>query len=232
MRRAALWVTSPGRALPFLRGVAAAAVAAAAASPGLVLAACSKTSTLEDDGPRPAATASGIPSAAASARVETAAPDAGTETPPTGIGHIPTPWPPSPPGSLVRPPPPRIHDDGATLSTAGLPVEVVRRIVRQNFGRFRLCYENALRMDPSLAGTVRTRFVIETDGSVAKVSDAGSTLPDASVIGCMDRAFGALSFPSPEGAAVTVTYSLSLSTAPPAGSTSAPPGTGAPPAVP
>jgi hypothetical protein len=225
MRREAPLVTSLGRAR-----LAMAPMAAAALLVGL--AACSKSSPLEDDGPRAAATTSGIPAAAASARVETASPDGGAETPATSIGTIPVPWPPSPPGSLVRPPPPRIHDDGATLSSAGLPVEVVRRIVRQNFGRFRLCYENALRMDPSLAGTVRTRFVVETDGSVAKVTDAGSTLPDAAAVACMDRAFGALSFPSPEGKALTVTYSLSFSTAPPAGSGVAPGGSGAPTAVP
>jgi hypothetical protein len=208
------------RAAPLVTSLGAASLAIAASVP---LAGCSRRAPLEDEGPRAAATTSGIPSAATSARMDPTSPDAGTEPETTGgIGTLHLPFPPSPPGSLGHPPPPRIHDDGATLSTPGLPVEVVRRIVRQNFGRFRLCYENALRLNPSLAGTARTRFVIETDGSVGKVEDAGSTLPDTSAIACIDRGFSALSFPSPEGKAISVTYSLSFSTAPPAGSTTAP----------
>ena len=33
-----------------------------------------------------------------------------------------------------------------------IPREVIQRIVRQNFGRFRLCYENSLRSNPNLQG--------------------------------------------------------------------------------
>src|SRR5262249_37300578 len=39
---------------------------------------------------------------------------------------------------------------GPTTVTGNLPPEVVQRIVRQNFGRFRLCYENGLRNNPTL----------------------------------------------------------------------------------
>ena len=107
--------------------------------------------------------------------------------------------------------PPHVHDDGATLSSAALPPEVVRRIVRQNFGRFRLCYENGLRTDPTLAGSVRTRFVIEADGAVGTVSDAGSLMSDAGVVACVQRAFGGLAFPVPTGGVpMAVTYSLSF----------------------
>jgi hypothetical protein len=88
---------------------------------------------------------------------------------------------------------------------------VIRRIVRQNFGRFRLCYENGLRTDPTLAGSVRTRFVIESDGAVGTVNDAGSVMSDADVIACVHRAFGSLAFPVPAGGvSMAVTYSLSF----------------------
>jgi hypothetical protein len=107
--------------------------------------------------------------------------------------------------------PPHVHDDGATLSSAALPSEVVRRIVRQNFGRFRLCYESGLRTDPTLAGSVRTRFVIESNGAVGTVSDAGSLMSDAGVVACVQRAFGGLAFPEPTGGfSMAVTYSLSF----------------------
>jgi hypothetical protein len=166
-------------------------------------AACSRGSRPADDGPLAPATAAGIPSAATSARVatpESLAPATTLTAPGTtsyapGGGHVP----------------PHVHDDGATLSSAALPPEVVRRIVRQNFGRFRLCYENGLRTDPTLAGSVRTRFVIEADGAVGTVSDAGSLMSDAGVVACVQRAFGGLAFPVPTGGVpMAVTYSLSF----------------------
>jgi len=44
-----------------------------------------------------------------------------------------------------------------------LPPEVIQRIVRQKFGRFRLCYEQNLRMQPSLPrARQRQKFVIES----------------------------------------------------------------------
>src|SRR5262249_16578759 len=50
---------------------------------------------------------------------------------------------------------------GATTVNGRLPPEIIQRIVRQNFGRFRLCYENGLRSDPKLTGTVATKFTID-----------------------------------------------------------------------
>ena len=101
-----------------------------------------------------------------------------------------------------------------TSSVSGrLPPEVIQRIVRQNFGRFRLCYENGLRTDPKLAGRVTVKFVIDRSGAVEKVSDGGSTLSDQAVISCIVRAFGNLSFPQPEGGIVTVVYPIELAPA-------------------
>ncbi|MEO7330445.1 MAG: AgmX/PglI C-terminal domain-containing protein [Minicystis sp.] len=91
-----------------------------------------------------------------------------------------------------------------------LPPEIVQRTLRQNFGRYRLCYENALRTNPQLSGRVVVRFVIGRDGSVSSVADGGSTLPDPAVVSCIVRAVYGLSFPPPEGGVVTVTYPLML----------------------
>lgn len=89
-----------------------------------------------------------------------------------------------------------------------LPPEAVRRIVRQNFGRFRACYQDGLKRNPALTGRVSTSFVIGRDGAVSSVGDAGSDLPDAGVQACVRRAFYGLSFPQPEGGIVTVTYPI------------------------
>lgn len=96
-----------------------------------------------------------------------------------------------------------------------LPPEVIQRIVRQNMGRFRYCYERALQGNPSLQGRVVTRFLIARDGSVAfSTEDTAETdMADPGVVSCIVRAFGALSFPQPEGGTVTVIYPLSLSPA-------------------
>jgi hypothetical protein len=173
--------------------------------------ACSRGVLTADDGPRAATTASGIPAAASSARL---APSgsfvAATTATITGSSGGTVELSPSGAASGVTPLPPRIHDDGASVSSAALPPEVIRRIVRQNFGRFRLCYESALRMDPTLTGSVKMRFVIEPDGAVGTVSDAGSLIGDAGMLACIQRAFGRLAFPEPTGGAMTVTYSLSF----------------------
>jgi hypothetical protein len=97
---------------------------------------------------------------------------------------------------------------GATQVNGRLPPEVIQRIVRQNFGRFRLCYENGLRTNPNLQGRVAIKFVIDRSGAVSTASDGGSDLPDQSVVSCVVRGFGNLSFPQPEGGIVTVVYPI------------------------
>lgn len=97
---------------------------------------------------------------------------------------------------------------GATQVNGRLPPEVIQRIVRQNFGRFRLCYESGLRTNPNLQGRVAIKFVIDRSGAVSTASDGGSDLPDQGVVGCVVRGFGNLSFPQPEGGIVTVVYPI------------------------
>ncbi|MEP7124570.1 MAG: AgmX/PglI C-terminal domain-containing protein [Byssovorax sp.] len=95
-----------------------------------------------------------------------------------------------------------------------LPPEAVQRVVRQSFGRFRACYQNALDHNPTLSGRVSTRFVIGRDGAVSSVENGGSDLPDPGVVQCVVRAFYGLSFPQPEGGVVFVTYPIVFSPMP------------------
>jgi len=99
-----------------------------------------------------------------------------------------------------------------TLVNGRLPPETIQRIVRQNMGRFRYCYERALDGNPGLQGRVVTKFLIGRDGSVAFATNASeeTSFPDAGVVSCIVHAFGDLSFPEPEGGTVTVVYPLSL----------------------
>ncbi len=100
---------------------------------------------------------------------------------------------------------------GATNVNGRLPPEVIQRIVRQNFGRFRMCYEQGLARNPNLEGRVGVRFVIGRDGSVSNVGNGGSDIPDSGVVSCVISAFYGLSFPQPEGGIVTVTYPIMFS---------------------
>lgn len=100
---------------------------------------------------------------------------------------------------------------GATQVNGRLPPEVIQRIVRQNFGRFRMCYEQGLARNPNLEGRVGVRFVIGRDGAVSNVGNGGSDIPDSGVVSCVISAFYGLSFPQPEGGIVTVTYPIMFS---------------------
>jgi hypothetical protein len=104
---------------------------------------------------------------------------------------------------------PILRPDGVSTVSGRLPSDVIQRIVRQNFGRFRNCYEMGLRTNPNLTGRVSARFVIGRDGAVSNVS-AGGDLPDAQVKSCVASAFYGLSFPTPENGIVTVTYPIML----------------------
>jgi len=105
---------------------------------------------------------------------------------------------------------PHIHEESTTVS-GRLPPEVIQRIVRQNFGRFRLCYEHGMRSNPNLQGRVTVKFVIDRSGAVELTADGGSDLPDRDVVQCVVRSFGNLSFPPPEGGMVTVAYPIVFS---------------------
>jgi Ca-activated chloride channel family protein len=104
---------------------------------------------------------------------------------------------------VARPPQIRI---GTTTISGRLPAEAIQRIIRLQVGRFRACYERGLMKNPTLAGRVVTRFVIDRAGQVVNATNAGSDLPDPEVVACVVRGFYSLDFPEPEGGIVTVTY--------------------------
>jgi len=99
---------------------------------------------------------------------------------------------------------------GATSVSGRLPPEVIQRIVRQQYRRFRSCYQAGLRRNPALRGTVFTRFIIGRDGRVSNQPAASGSLADLGVRVCVARIFYGLSFPAPNGGIVTVSYPLSF----------------------
>ena len=96
---------------------------------------------------------------------------------------------------------------GSIQVNGRLPPEIIQRVVRQNAGRIRACYDDGLRRrGPTLAGRVATRFVIGTDGHVRAAVDAGSDIGDDKMIACVVGIFASLEFSDPPGGVVTVTY--------------------------
>lgn len=101
---------------------------------------------------------------------------------------------------------------GGDMKFSGrLPPEAIQRVVRQSFGRLRLCYERGLLHSPDLEGRIAVKFVIDRDGQVTMASVAERSLEDASVAACVARAYEAMSFPKPEGGIVTVVYPVVFS---------------------
>jgi hypothetical protein len=91
--------------------------------------------------------------------------------------------------------------------------DVIGMAVRENTQTFQLCYESARQRNPSLAGQVEVRFVIQPDGSIGPAAVAESSLPKE-VSECIARAFSRLSVPPDalpkQGGAVVAQYPMFL----------------------
>ena len=120
-------------------------------------------------------------------------------------------WGPGGPPGLKRPVGAAGHpiDTNTDEEMGGLPREIVRRIVRANFPRFSgYCYDPGLKRDPSLSGTVKATFIIDTTGAVETVNIVQG-LSDPAVNSCVAGVYQTLSFPSVDnGGKTRVTYSI------------------------
>jgi Ca-activated chloride channel family protein len=92
-----------------------------------------------------------------------------------------------------------------------LAPEVIQRVIRDSYKQLRACYEKGLAKNPTLTGRVQVRFTIQRDGTVSKVTEENSTLPDPDVIHCILPEYEKLKFPKPDGGAVTVVYPIMFS---------------------
>ncbi|HTN82174.1 MAG TPA: AgmX/PglI C-terminal domain-containing protein [Sorangium sp.] len=101
-----------------------------------------------------------------------------------------------------------------------IPPHVVRRVVQENFGAMRACYEKGLRQNPKLEGRIPVHLAVDGQGKVTYAGDAdrppadapllialpspGAAAPsspapplrDEKVIGCVLEVFRGLRFPS------------------------------------
>ena len=89
-----------------------------------------------------------------------------------------------------------------------LPPDVIKRIVRANYPRFRTCYEWGLKLDRTLHGIVAVDFAISPKGEVVNAHSTKGSMPSAKVVECVVSVFATLSFPEPEGGSVKVHYPI------------------------
>lgn len=105
----------------------------------------------------------------------------------------------------------RVSAATASTTGGGLPPEVIKRIVRQNFSAIQACYEKAMTKDPTLAGKVALRFTIDAQGAVSSAAVGDTTIADADMATCLVAVMRKMSFPAPEnGGTMVVTYPLNF----------------------
>ncbi|MCB9025111.1 MAG: AgmX/PglI C-terminal domain-containing protein [Bdellovibrionaceae bacterium] len=89
----------------------------------------------------------------------------------------------------------------------GLDKDVIARVIEQNLGQIRYCYERQLSANPELYGKVLVKFTISGSGAVAAQAIGLTTLKSAMVEGCILRRVSGWQFPQPKGGTqVRVTY--------------------------
>lgn len=114
--------------------------------------------------------------------------------------------------SAPRTAPPSIRS-GDVKVDGPIPVPVVSRILRQHFGMYRRCYEEALASRPTLAGEVAVAFEVSPAGQV-KNATTGGKLAAPAMKACLREALAQLSFPDNEKKS---RVTLQLAFAPPEG---------------
>lgn len=114
-------------------------------------------------------------------------------------------------GRAARPSP--AVSPGALTVQGSIDRQIIRRVVAQNMGAIRYCYERELLRAPTLAGKLVLQLVIDGAGVVQRVTTAPeSTLKSAAVSGCVEKAALRWRFPKPAGGGtVTVSYPLLFS---------------------
>jgi hypothetical protein len=127
--------------------------------------------------------------------------------------EIPPPEPEPAQEAAVPPKPvePGIAPTGAP-TRGTLPKDVIDQKLAEAGPALRACYEQRLKVKPSLAGDVSIDFVVMPDGKIGHVaaSEVEGALEDEPAISCMLNEIKKLEFPKPRGGRVFINYPLKL----------------------
>ena len=95
---------------------------------------------------------------------------------------------------------------GSIRHQGTLPLEVIQRILRQNYGLFRTCYSEALDRKPRLQGTVELVFNIDGQGAVFGARVGKTEMDDPKMSQCLVNGLPTLMFPAPAKPPETVSF--------------------------
>ena len=102
---------------------------------------------------------------------------------------------------------------GEVTVTGNLPHEVIERLIRQEYGHVRECYDELLRTKSEAKGRVTLELSIDAKGTVTSAADHGSDIGDATMVSCVGKVIGKVAFPAPEGGAVKATVPFTFEVA-------------------
>jgi hypothetical protein len=98
-------------------------------------------------------------------------------------------------------------DAGDPLVEGGLEKSVIARVINQNIGQVRFCYERGLLLNPDLSGKIVANWDINASGNVQGTKIRQSTMNNNPVEQCILRRISKWKFPQPSGnTVVTVSY--------------------------
>ena len=80
--------------------------------------------------------------------------------------------------------------------------------MRARFPEMKRCYDDGLKRNPALKGSVTAKAVVGEGGETLKVADGGSTLPDAAVVACVVGEFGKVAYPRTHAGTMTIVYPI------------------------
>jgi hypothetical protein len=91
-----------------------------------------------------------------------------------------------------------------------ISVDEIKKVIDNAKPAIRSCYDAGRCNNNELNGNVALRFQIDQQGHATNVGNAGSDMPDPSVVNCITTVFGTLRFPAGNYGGVTVVSSTHL----------------------
>jgi TonB family protein len=112
---------------------------------------------------------------------------------------LPQPFTPMPPTQPAGPNPTVMF--GPPQVNGELDPAIITRVLRQNLGAFRYCYQKELTINPTVTGRVAIRFIISASGAVTMANKSQST-GDQTLDDCAVARIRTLVFPAPRGGGI------------------------------
>ena len=107
-------------------------------------------------------------------------------------------------GSLVSKPKKQWVIPGTPVILGALDRSLTMKVIDQNLGRLKYCYQREVTNNPSLKGKITVKFVVAKDGTVSKANIESSSMRNPKVEDCLTKAFMRFTFPKPKGGGMVI----------------------------